>query len=84
MMKRILIFMTVLASAGLLNGCSKCSRDEVPPADAPPAMEEPATNPAAPDEQQPGMEAPAEGEPATPAVPPAEEGQPGSTNESTD
>lgn len=58
-MKRLLVL--GLISLGLLNGCSKCTRESVPP---PPAAA-PELNP--PPDASP--ELPADGEPATPAFP---------------
>lgn len=65
-MKRL--FILGLMSLALLNGCSKCTREEVPP--PPPEMNSPEMNPA-PDANQ---ELPAEGEPATPAFPDGSQG----------
>jgi hypothetical protein len=92
MLKKFLVLATVFASAGLLNGCSKCSHDDVPPPPASePGVEQPADSTTAPadmgtapaDTEQPGVEQ-APSNPATPAVPPPEDGNSGSSNESTD
>lgn len=58
-MKKLLLI--GLFFAALLNGCSKCTREEVPP----PPSAAPEMNP--PPDANP--ELPAEGEPATPAFP---------------
>lgn len=69
-MKRTLQFVTALAAAAMLNGCSKCSGN--PPAETAPAVETPAAAPtgteAAPADAG-NMNAPAQGGEAAPAAP---------------
>lgn len=68
-MKHIWIIVTVLASVVLMNGCSKCSREEVPP---PPAATEGPAEPAVttPDPAVPPDVTDPNADPATPATPP--------------
>lgn len=58
-MRKVWFLALAILSAGLMNGCSRCTREEVPP---PPAAA-PAT-----DETAPAPDLPREGEPATPPV----------------